>query len=57
MLSSLKNRGKGNAFFLIDKCFASEIMFCQSCFYETEPASSLLILAERLPQLVIGKQE
>jgi len=32
MLSSLKNRGKGNAFFLIDKRFASENKFYFSCF-------------------------
>ncbi len=34
MLSSLKNRGKGNAFFLIDKRFASENKFYFSCFSE-----------------------
>lgn len=34
MLSSLKNRGKGNAFFLIDKRFALENNFCPFCFFE-----------------------
>lgn len=33
MLSYLKNRGKGNAFFLIYNSFALEIMLYISCFF------------------------
>ena len=33
MLSSLKYRGKGNAFFLIYNSFALEIMLYISCFF------------------------